>query len=80
MRGPILGTASPQVSHGHRTLAGSRTYETGSMNRFHKWAAGLVPVGAIAGAVSSQRADHVRFGHGGTCTMGLLALDMEETD
>src|SRR5215211_5686926 len=55
MRGPILGTASPQVSHGHRTLVGSRTYETGSMNRLHKWAAGLVPVGAIARAVSSQR-------------------------
>jgi hypothetical protein len=49
-------------------------------NRFHKWAAGLVPVGAIAGAVSSQRADHVRFGHGVTRTMGPLALDVEETD
>jgi hypothetical protein len=30
--------------------------------------------------VSSQRADHVRFGHGVTRTMGSLALDMEETD
>ena len=80
MPGPILGTASPQVSHGHRTLVGSRTYETGSMNRLHEWAAGLVPVGAIAGAVSRQRTDHVRFGHGVPRTMGPLALDMEETD